>query len=229
MPDYSNLFPYRIVGDKNANSWPYLRREIAHNWYIDQRQPSDGFINVDETSVLYACAQRARGIGIEIGSLRGWSTIYLASALDFLTTIDPVFLDPARYAETQQLLKLAGVDQKCKLIPGYSPEAISLAAASNQPWSFAFIDGNHDGDAPRIDVQHIIPHMASSSAILFHDLVSPDVSSALFYLNDNGWSCKIYQTMQIMGLAYRGNYIPPSHQPDPHQKWTTPTHLINFL
>ncbi|TAE95617.1 MAG: hypothetical protein EAZ78_27625, partial [Oscillatoriales cyanobacterium] len=35
LPDA--YFPNMIVGDTNTCPWPYLRREIKHNWYVDRR------------------------------------------------------------------------------------------------------------------------------------------------------------------------------------------------
>ena len=41
------LFPNMIVGDKASHPWPYLRREVPHNWYCDRRYPEVGFLNRD--------------------------------------------------------------------------------------------------------------------------------------------------------------------------------------
>ena len=64
--------------------------------------------------------------------------------------------------------------------------------------------------------------------ILFHDLASPDVAQGLEYLQQEGWKVMIYQTMQIMGVAWRGNVEPVMHQPDPQVDWHLPMHLQNY-
>lgn len=61
--------------------------------------------------------------------------------------------------------------------------------------------------------------------MLFHDLASPEVAEALDYLEDEGWQTMIYQTMQIMGVAWRGNIAPVKHTPDPSVQWSLPEHL----
>ena len=49
---------------------------------------------------------------------------------------------------------------------------------------------------------------------MFHDLSCPDVAQGLRYYADAGWQTKIYETMQVMGIAWRGDYNPPVHVPD---------------
>ena len=70
--------------------------------------------------------------------------------------------------------------------------------------------------------------MEPDAAIVFHDLVSPDVTAGLAYFRDRGWQTRIYQTMQIMGIAWRGAVTPPRHTPDPAVAWTLPEHLAGF-
>ena len=37
----------------------------------------------------------------------------------------------------------------------------------------------------------------------------------------------VYQTMQIMGVAWRGDIQPVEHQPDPQVNWVLPKHLAH--
>ena len=64
--------------------------------------------------------------------------------------------------------------------------------------------------------------------ILFHDLTAPDVAKGLDYLKQRGWHTVIYQSMQIMGAAWRGNVEPLKHQPDPSVSWNLPAHLEGY-
>jgi hypothetical protein len=70
---------------------------------------------------------------------------------------------------------------------------------------------------------HIVA--ASDAMVLFHDLVSPEVAEGLDYLRDRGWHTLIYQTVQIMGVAWRGAAKPLMHVPDPQVAWSLPGHL----
>ena len=71
--------------------------------------------------------------------------------------------------------------------------------------------------------------MAEEDAIiLFHDLAAPAVAQGLDYLKQRGWQTVVYQTMQIMGAAWRGNVEPVKHQPDPNISWQLPPHLHGY-
>jgi hypothetical protein len=65
--------------------------------------------------------------------------------------------------------------------------------------------------------------------ILLHDLVSPYVSAALSALGNAGWRTMVYQTAQIMGVAWRGEVAPVPHRPDPTESWRLPDHLKGFV
>jgi hypothetical protein len=71
-------------------------------------------------------------------------------------------------------------------------------------------------------------HAEQDAMILFHDLTAPDVARGLTYLQQRGWNTLVYQTMQIMGAAWRGRVTPAQHRPDPAVTWTLPRHLKEF-
>ena len=72
VPKLDALFPNMIVGDKEAVTWPYFRKEIDHLWFVDRRNPEVGFINRDEAAILFSNAQLFSGRrGLEIGAWRG--------------------------------------------------------------------------------------------------------------------------------------------------------------
>lgn len=227
---YSHLFPHRIVADKDKNSWPFLRRHIDHNWYVDERQPTDGFINIDETSILVAVARSVGGAGLEIGSLRGWSTVHIAGVLPQLDAVDVAFADEERRSEVRAVIEAAQTNSFCTLHAGESPEAIHrIAQTRSQRWSFFFVDGDHHGCGPKNDAEVVDQYAEDTAAAVFHDLTSPDVAAGLEYLFLKRWKIKIYHTMQIMGVAYRGSVELPRHVPDPHENWDIPMHLRNLI
>jgi hypothetical protein len=47
-------------------------------------------------------------------------------------------------------------------------------------------------------------------------------------LKARGWRTMIYQTAQIMGVAWRGDIAPVRHKPDPAQAWGLPDHLDGY-
>ena len=64
--------------------------------------------------------------------------------------------------------------------------------------------------------------------MVFHDLASPDVEAGLHFLWSQGWQVLVYQTMQIMGVAWRGDVKPVSHKPDPTIALSLPLHLAKY-
>lgn len=227
---FAALFPQRRRGDRMRNDWPFLRRQVRHHWYVDAREPDEGFINVDETSVLLAVARAAGGPGLEIGALRGWSTVHLASVLPHLDSIDPRYGIPALRREIEEMLARAGLRDRCALHAGLSPgKIVELDGTAGRSWALIFIDGNHDGDGPRRDAETAARFARPDAAIVFHDLMSPDVAEGLRHLRAAGWRCRVYHTMQIMGVACRGTVTLPDHVPDPTQHWDVPGHLRDLL
>jgi hypothetical protein len=166
---------------------------------------------------------------LEIGCWRGWSTVHFALGSANLEAVDPVLRDPAFRADVEETLRRAGVSDRVTLHDGASPEEIErICGHTGKRWSMVFIDGDHEGDAPRLDAEVVQHYCAEHALILLHDLVSPHVAGALAYLRDQGWETWVYQTMQIMGVAVRGGARPIMHVPDPSQSWRLPDHLACF-
>ena len=228
MPD--DAFPNMIAGDTSVPRWPYLRRWVEQNWYTDRRNPQVGFASRDEASLLYNNALLFRGKPcLELGCWRGWSSVHLALGAGQLDIIDPMLDTPDFLESITSSCRAAGVLDQVSFHPGTSPETVhALAQASGKRWSLIFVDADHDGDAPRRDAVVAQQYAADTAMVLFHDLSSPYVAAGLDALRDAGWRTMVYQTMQIMGVAWRGNVQPVVHVPDPKVFWTLPRHLAGY-
>jgi hypothetical protein len=228
MPDAA--FPNMIAGDTSVPRWPYLRRWVEQTWYTDRRNPDAGFVNRDEASILYNSALLFRGKpSLEVGCWRGWSAVHLVLGTGMLDIIDPLLGNSDFADSVTASCQDAGVLDKVTLHAGASPEAVhALAQASGKRWSLIFIDGDHEGDAPRRDAEAARLYAADTAMMLFHDLASPHVAAGLDAMRQAGWHTMIYQTMQIMGVAWRGNVQPVAHVPDPKIFWTLPRHLAGY-
>jgi glycosyltransferase involved in cell wall biosynthesis/GT2 family glycosyltransferase len=228
LPD--SCFPNMIIGDKASHPWPYLRREIDHNWYCDRRAPHVGFLNRDEAVLLHNLALQFRDKpGLEIGCWKGWSTCHLALAGMVLDVVDPILAEEENLECVRDSLGAAGVLGNVRLYAAASPDAVrDLARLSSVKWNFFFIDGDHEGVAPARDAAECIEHAAADAMVVFHSLTSPAVEQGLQVLWRKGWNVLIYQTMQIMGVAWRGSVKPVAHQADPSINWTLPLHLAKY-
>lgn len=225
LPDAA--FPNMVIGDTSVPKWPWLRRWVEQNWYTDRRNPNAGFASRDEAAILYNNALQFRGQPcLEVGCWRGWSAVHLALGAGELDIIDPIFADPDFFNSARHSFELAGVLDKVRLHQGFSPAAIDeLSKSTGKRWSLIFIDADHEGEAPRKDAEAAIRNAADTAMVLFHDLASPYVAAGLDAMRDAGWQTMVYQTMQIMGVAWRGDVRPVHHIPDPNVFWTLPRHL----
>jgi cephalosporin hydroxylase len=233
QPD--RFFPNMIVGDPKQCGWQYLRGEIPHNWYVDRRHPICGFLSRDEAHILYNTALKFKGKNaLEVGCWMGWSACHLAIAGVNLDIIDPLLSQSPNQESVISSLEAAskefGTFGKVRLIAGYSPQKVEeIAMQEKLTWSLIFIDGNHDAPYPLHDTIGCEKYAEPDAMIIFHDLASPHVAAGLDYLRDRGWKTMIYHTMQIMGVAWRGNVEPVIHEPDPSIDWQLPAHLAGHL
>jgi glycosyltransferase involved in cell wall biosynthesis len=218
------------IGDRSSHPWKYLRREVPHHWYSDDRFPLMGFMNRDEATILYNIALQFTGkAALEIGGWLGWSSCHLALAGVRLDVIDPAYADSRIKVIVQESLAGCGVSANVHLTAEPSPEGVhKLAAGGSDIWSLFVIDGDHEGPAPLRDVETCLPYASLDCAFVFHDLASPAVAAGLRFLQDEGFNVLIYQTQQIMGLAWRGRVTPVAHIPDPEVAWQLPHHLIGL-
>ncbi len=223
-------FPGIQLGDPGALTWPWLRKAVPHTFRVHSDNPAIGFVSRDEAHLLLAAARTMAGKdALEIGCWRGWSTAHLAHGGVRLQVVDPELAKPAVKDGIADSLRRAGVADRVELVPGRSPRTVEeLAAGKAGGWSLIFVDGDHEGEAPRRDAEVAARFAAPDAMVLFHDLASPHVAAGLARLRDLGWKTRVYQTMQIMGVAWRGAVEPPDHIPDPRVEWELPAHLEGF-
>ncbi len=70
--------------------------------------------------------------------------------------------------------------------------------------------------------------MADDALVMFHDLVSPHVAAGLAVFADAGWRVGLYNTMQVMGVAWRGAAAPVGHVADRDMPKAKGEHLRGF-
>jgi glycosyltransferase involved in cell wall biosynthesis len=219
-------FPHLVAGDALHHPWKYLRRDVPHVWYCDERFPLMGFLNRDEAVLLHNIALQFEGKpALEIGSWLGWSTCHLALGGVVLDVVDPAHEDPLIRASVEESLARCGVADRVNLVRGRSPESI---AQLGRRWNLFFIDGEHEGAGPLRDAMACLPYAADDCAFVFHDLASPAVAAGLRFLAEKGFEVVVYQTAQIMAMAWRGDVTPVAHVPDPAVAWQMPPHLIGL-
>jgi hypothetical protein len=232
-PKLAEAFPSLEIGDVSTLQWPYLRKNAPHIWRSDARSlrnPFIGVLSLDEATLLHNNARQMGGLrGLEIGCHYGWSTAHLVAAGLDLDVIDPGLGYPDQMRDVAESLSRVAGPGGAKLWAGFSPSIVPAARATKSaPWSFAFIDGYHEGRAPLDDAEAVIGEMAPDALVMFHDLISPHVAAGLGHFADNGWSVGLYNTMQIMGIAWRGAARPVAHVADADMPPIEAPHLRRF-
>lgn len=163
---------------------------------IDVIEGTKGFMPIDEGMALYENAKQyfSGGVGVEIGSYCGKSTVYLAQAA-YETHSHVVTIDHHRGSEEHQIgweyhdseladvrgiidtfpalrstIAAAGLADTITALVGQST---TIAQWWNQKLDFVFIDGSHTEQAARNDFEHWSPWVRLRGALIIHD-VFPD-------------------------------------------------------
>jgi predicted O-methyltransferase YrrM len=225
VPDIG--FPNMVRGDPAHCQWPHLPHGIPHSWYVDRRMPNIGFPTRDEAAILYNTAKLMRGQrALEIGCWMGWSTCHLALGGVVLDVIDPNLENAEIRDSVFHSLRINRASNTVTLFAAQASEAFRELAIRNSGWSLFFIDGDHA--VVKREAAFCARYATEDAIILIHDLASPDVAAGLDFLQKQGWHVLVYQTMHMMGVAWRGRVVPIMHTADPAVVWEVPEHLRNF-
>jgi len=224
------VFPSLEVRDPAPITWPYLRKDAPHLWRADRRSrrnPDIGVQSFEEAELLYNNALPFAGRrGLEIGCHFGWSTAHLLAGGLHLDVIDPALGYTDQMADVRESLSGVPTSGSFKLWAGFSPSIVpAVHSTQTAPWSFVFIDGYHEGRAPLDDAEAVSNLCAPDACVMFHDLVSPHVAAGLGHFIREGWQVGLYNTMQVMAIAWRGAAAPARHVADPRAPAAEMEHL----
>ena len=142
--------------------------------------------------------------------------------------VEPLLADPDWRSEFEAVVRAAGGEATTVLVPEPSPEAVVRLGEAGRRWSFVFIDGDHDGEAPTATRSPAC--LTSNRRRWRFSMTSSRHTSprACRAFEAAGWNVVAYQTAQMVGVAWRGDVAPVAHIPDPTQTWSVPDHLIGI-
>lgn len=171
-----------------------------------------GFWTEAETLLLKQCAAAMLGFDwIEIGAHTGWCTSALAS-FGTVVAIEPMFssrqwyrrfagnLEPDMMTEGWVMPWAGRSDQYFEIWDG----------AGGRTFDGALIDGDHNAPCPLNDAMHVFDRLNERAVVLLHDFRGPDVWDAAKYLVDRGMQFKVYPSVHMVCVCWRGDFQPPS-------------------
>lgn len=159
--------------------------------------------------VLYALVRSAKpDTVVEVGSSYGYSTCYIAAALQrnskgMLYSIDPHEAtrwndgNPSddTYGIVQQRLAALRLTQYVTHLRAYSHQTIKQW---DKPIDLLLLDGSHSYQDVKSDFFGFLPHLANDSLVLFHDTMWEYHRDSKWYRNDQGVP-RVVQELQNLG------------------------------
>ncbi|WP_276118021.1 class I SAM-dependent methyltransferase [Pararhizobium qamdonense] len=227
-----DAFPNLAHGTADTAPWGRIELGVSegysHPWYCHSNLVPCGYANRDEIAYMQAVAKEfSHGVGLEVGCYYAWTTAHFAGFFERYDVVDPILATESK-AEIRRCLKDAGVLELCKLHGGQSPQVpvhLYREGGWKPLWSFALLDGDHGWPYPEVDVVAVERAMLPTSCIVLHDAYFPPVSAALERLKHSGWKTRVVQTSAGVGIAWRGDKVPPAHIPDAKVNWKMPDAL----
>lgn len=158
-----------------------------------------GQIREDEAAFLYRQARR-KGHMVEIGCLFGRSTSVLVRAASVfaahLTTIDPFFKTPNTKTDASPELWRKNLQDQ-GLTPPDLLQMTSHEAAKlyKNEISFLFIDGGHNYETVRQDIEDWVPMVRETGVVAFHDMFAPHIDGVTKAVSE--WWLSEYENKEM--------------------------------
>ena len=173
----------------------------------------------DEAAILFNVAKSMPGFWLDIGAHTGWTTAHIYAGLKAsgkpgakVVPVDPMFAVAefeARFYENNPDFRAGAC------APRTSAEYFRRHLDMGDDFTGVCIDGDHEPGEPLADAQNAATCLQSTGVIILHDFVGKPVRDAAVWLMMNGFKCRVYFTPHMVALCWRGEFVPPNHDPDP--------------
>ena len=181
----------------------------------------DGYLYPHEAVFLYWVARSApaNGVVVEVGSMRGRSTLCLAAGVRDGGRDQVYSVDPHRYetgGELGENLAHFGLADHVEVLVD---ESMTVAAGWQRPVRVVFVDGDHSFEAASEDVSVWSRHLAPGGFLLLHDstelngMVGPQQVARL--------SCRVGAMFDKTGTI---GSITWARRTGPASDWSPPEH-----
>ena len=162
----------------------------------------------DEAAILFQCVALLGGDWFDIGAHTGWTTAHIGTGtVGFIRAIEPMFAVPE--------FRYRFLDNCTQGTVGISKlTSAAFFAEDNSIVDGVCIDGDHEPGKPLEDAQNSVKHLADTGVIMLHDGTGQPVREAVEWLMRKGMKCRAYFTPHLVFCCWRGDFVPPDHEPD---------------
>jgi hypothetical protein len=170
-----------------------------------------GFWTRGEQLLLWKIVRAfAGGEWIEIGAHTGFCTFEIAGIAKRVTCIEPMFSLLEWYKRFATNLSTFMAEGFVMPWSGRSDEYFAIwDGAGGRTFDGALIDGDHVGPCPLNDAKNVFDRLNQRAVVLLHDFRGPDVWDAAKYLVDRGMKFKVYPSVHMVCVCWRGEFDPP--------------------
>jgi len=177
-----------------------------------------GFWTKGEIALLESIVKQFGGRWLEIGAHTGWCTYFISKWAEFVISIEPMFSLPEWY----QRFYDNTIDHARRVMPwaGRSDEYLKVwDGAGGRTFDGCVIDGDHCDVNPLNDAIGCFARLNERGVILLHDFRGPDIWDAGKYLADQGLQWRVYPSVHMIFIAWRGDFTPPPDIQEGTRNW----------
>lgn len=179
-----------------------------------------GLFSAEEVRLLEQIAVQFRGDWLEIGAHTGWCTAALLRTGCAVTAVDPGFANVEWLRRFYDNISASrGLNSSITIRAQRSCELFQEPAGAL--WTGCLIDGDHEAPHPLNDAIGCYDRLKSRGVIVLHDFRGGSIWDAGKYLIDQGMEWRVYPSVNMIFVAWRGRFVPP---PDIHEgpdDWAT--------
>lgn len=189
-----------------------------------------------EADLLHAIAMQFPGEWLEIGAHTGFCTEKIADANwthpthseGTVTAIEPMFGLREwyeRFVENVDDGKIRGPWNSGKIMPWAGLSSQFFVVNKNRPehqrqtFDACLIDGDHEGGQPWRDAVNCYEVLNERGVIILHDFRGGPVYDAAKYLVDQGMNWRVYPSVNMVFVAWRGEFSPPPDIQEGETDW----------
>ena len=165
-----------------------------------------GFWSEGETDLLRSIAVQFSGSWLEIGAHTGWCTETLQTWDRHVIAIEPMFSNQEWYRRFVQNLR---PDWSYANVMPWAGRSDQYFAIHGGKFDGCLIDGDHEAPHPLNDAIACYERLNERGVIILHDFRGGPVYDAAKYLVDQGMNWRVYPSVNMVFVAWRGEFSPP--------------------